>query len=268
MPVIQRVRIANPAGLLTILSNGKRRRVAAKTRKARNYSGAQVRAHQRKSQGWKGGVSNMAKQAKKQRNYKRRSNPHVVGKAKRRSYSHRNPHLGFAGHKRRSYRRNPEFAGFTFTSAAKVVGGGLAGGLATRGLTQLVLKDKNTGGMGILANVGVAGLLTYLASKIDTSVAAGVLAGGGAVTLQRVWDVYVSKVLADGTVNPPAIAAAAQTAPDGTPKLGDVSFSGNGLGYYSGADWPAPHIKAILPGAGTPMPPDVVDQAFKPAFAA
>ena len=265
MPVIKRVRIANPAGLLSIMSNG--RRAAAK--RAKKSSGARAQASTRKASR-KGGVLSMKKNAAKKRSYKpsAKRNPVVVvtgSSKKRNSARRRNPVVARSKRSRRSgYKRNPSFAGLSVTSMLKLGGGALAGGIGTRALTSVVLKDKNVGAVGILSNLGVGAGLTFLASKMDSTVASGVAAGAIASIAQRVWDVYIAKVIGDGTFA--SLPAAAQTNPDGTPKLGDVSYSGNGLGFYNKpGTWPDVAIGAEIPSSTEAL---LSENSFKSPFAA
>jgi hypothetical protein len=261
------------------MSNGRKATAARKSKRAqKKVSRATGQAHKGTSSGRRGGVSKMAKTAKKRRNTARKNPVMIIAPAHRKNPSKRrnkrkNPFV--AKRRGQAYKRNPQFAGFSLTSMTKVIAGGLGGGLATRALPSLILKDKNTGPIGILSNVVTAGALAWITSKWDRDIAAGVIAGGGAVTLQRVWDVYVAKVISDGKgmpalaagkpVTTPAAAAANQSAPDGTPKLGDVSFSSDGLGLYNKATWPQVQIGDELDPAN-PAPAHV-DGTFKPPFA-
>lgn len=220
------------------------------------------------------------KKKAKKRSFKKNPMMIVTSSRKARNSSRRpkrrNPFLKRS--RKRSFKRNPNFAGFSMSSASKIIAGGLAGGLAARALPSVILKDKNVGPVGILANLATTGILTFLASKWDGQVAAGVLAGGGACTLQRVWDTYVSKVISDGTGHAPAMgkgktattpAAAAQNqmAPDGTPKLGDVSFSGDGMGFYNSSTWPNVQIGPAIDNSNSMPAPAGLTATFKPPFA-
>jgi hypothetical protein len=286
-PVIKRIRIANPAaGLLTIMANGRKAAAARKAAQQRAAaggtkwnSGASSQAHTRKAQSQRGGVSYMKTKTEKKRSFKRNPVAAMVIVPKKRSASpaakRRNPHVFMKSKKRRSFKRNPSVGGMTLMTIGKLGVGAVAGTIGTRGIPSLVLKDKNVGAVGILANLLTGGLLTFGASKMDTSIAAGVAAGSFASVFQRVWDVYIAKVLPDGSGKPTAAATVvtATSNTDGTPKLGDVSYSGDGLGYYSKATWPAPTAAAgALPIAGqygdntSLLPAD--QSAFKPAFSA
>jgi hypothetical protein len=67
--------------------------------------------------------------------------------------------------------------------------GGLAGVVVTRGLPQVVLADKNQGGIGYLANgvtAALAGWVSHLVFPRERVVTASVLAGGFAALLARI----------------------------------------------------------------------------------
>jgi len=251
--LVRTVRIANPE---------KRGRAKAKARRNPIF-------------GPIGGVLGVMSNGKKKAKEKaRKANPAVVYKARKRNgtKSHRRRNPGFAlSRSRRSYRRakNPQFAGMSLIGIAKLGAGGLVGGIGTRGITQLVLRDKNTGAPGILGNLVAGGLLTWGASKMDATLASGVAAGAVAAIAQRLWDVYGMKVLPDGTgvsAVAPAQATAAQT---NTPSLGDVSFSANGLGFYSKATWPLPQLQNGFdnPAATAAAPaPATFAKVYNPPF--
>jgi hypothetical protein len=205
------------------------------------------------------------KRKNKARSYKRKANPAAVPR-KRKNSRRRNPAWTRSQHRWRNYRRNPQFAGFSFLGLMKLGGGALAGGIGTRAMTSLVLRDKNTGPMGIGANVAMAALLTFLASKLDSAVASGVAAGSLASIAQRVWDTWIVKVLPDGTGITAIAPAQAKAANSNAPALGDVSYSGDGLGYYeNGTSWPMVTVGQNDPGTVLLPAPGA---AFKPAFPA
>jgi hypothetical protein len=283
MPVVRKIRIANP-----------RKRTA--TKKVRNYKRkrniqgfvdsegrfhpkrkrkvSRAKAKTRKGNpipGLMGGalsiMSNPKRKRNKRRNYaKRRANPAGSVPKQKKSRRRRNPAWSRSLHRRRNYRRNPQFAGFSFLGLMKLGGGALAGGIGTRALTSLVLRDKNTGPRGIGANVAMAALLTFLASKLDLAVASGVAAGSLASIAQRVWDTWIVKVLPDGKGITAIAPAQAKAAISNTPALGDVSYSGDGLGYYeNGTSWPGVIVGPNDPGTALLPAPGA---AFKPAFPA
>lgn len=272
-PVIQRIRIANPAaGLLTIMSNGRKATAARKAaqqpagaKRPRRFSGVKAQAQARNNQGQRGGVSYMAtkKQAKKPRSFKKNPVVVIAGTPKAQAKARkRNPQVFMKKSRKRNYKRNPNLAGMSLMEIGKLGVGAVAGTIGTRGIPSLVLKDKNVGAVGILSNLVAGAGLTFMASKLDKTVAAGVAAGSAASIFQRVWDVYITKVLPDGT-GKQVVAPAAVVKADGTPKLGDVSYSADGLGdaslgYYAKTDWPQ---------ATMPQLPDE-QAAFKPAFVA
>lgn len=114
----------------------------------------------------------------RRRNYRRRrKNPVSYAMARpvrRRRRSYANPKMHVV---RRRRHRNP----FGF-SGREIVGMSLwaiAGGVATRALPQLFLKDANTGLMGYGANALTAGVLAFGADRfIGGSAGKGVLIGG------------------------------------------------------------------------------------------
>lgn len=129
----------------------------------------------------------------------------------------------FSGSKRRS-RRNPTIAGVNVAELAKIGVYAAIGGVATRSLTQMVLSDKNQGLMGYGANIAASLGLAFLAGKFGGREAMiGVAAGGFSATIMRIWSEKVS-----------GSSAAALTG------LGDLDFSGNGLGAYVDSGFPLP----------------------------
>ncbi|MFB3813418.1 MAG: hypothetical protein ACE14L_04840 [Terriglobales bacterium] len=173
---------------------------------------------------------------RKKRNARRR-NPFAKAGRKHDSRRRRNP---IVQHGRRR-RRNPSLAvaGYKPVGILKLGAGAAAGAIATRAVTQLVLRDRNEGLMGYGANVLAALGLGYLASKVDAEFAAGVIAGGFGSTMQRIWNERVSL-----------------TSPAASPELkgmGDVDYSDNGLGEFVNANWPAVAVNGAytaLPAAG------------------
>ncbi len=150
---------------------------------------------------------------------RRRSNPHAVK-------SHRRRNAFFHSRRRR---RNPvNIGGMDMTSVLKVSAGAAIGGVATRGLTQMVLQSSNTDGIGYLANAVAALGLGWLTGKFaGKDVGLGVMAGGIAATIQRVWSEKVS-----------------QLSPSAMSGLGDLDYSSSGLGAYADSYFPMPTVSA------------------------
>ena len=157
------------------------------------------------------------KDANKERTKKRKSNPALT----RPSLKHR-------------AKKNPaHFGGFGLMDVVKVGAGAAAGAVATRGVTQAILGSKNTGVTGYAANLGVAiglGWLTGLIPKAGT-LALGVMGGGLAATILRIWSDKVS-----------------QTTPAALSGLGDLDFSADGMGDFVETPFPTPTTSALENG--------------------
>ncbi|HEX3584397.1 MAG TPA: hypothetical protein VH024_00265 [Candidatus Angelobacter sp.] len=152
-------------------------------------------------------------------------------KKKRKSGKKRNPKLhivkrkssrrgGFQASSHKPRRRNPgRMSGalqkLNITSALIAGGSAIAGGLLTRAIPQQVLKAKNTGILGYGANliVAVGGFLAARHFTKRPEIAYGILAGGVAATMLRVYSERISQ----SSVNLLA-------------EMGDVEFSSDGLG--------------------------------------
>jgi hypothetical protein len=133
-------------------------------------------------------------------------------------------------YRRRSSRRNPSIAGFNGNELLKLALGAAGGSIGTRMLTQLVLKDKNTGVMGYGVSAAVAVALGWGAAKfLGRDIANGVVAGGLSAILIRVWQERVS-----GT-SPAALSG----------YLGDLDFSSDGLGAYIDSGFPLPTVSTM-----------------------
>lgn len=225
MPRITRIRISNP--------HKRRRRKASVKRSAPKVSRRRhVRRRRHKSNPGGGEIivatKNPHKRHRRRRSHRR--NPFIV----------KMKHNGHRRHRRngsrRSFRRrhNPSrsVAGLSFSlkNIALTAAAGTGGAIATRGLTQMILQDKNTGPMGYGANVLAALLLGYAAKKVSGSgqIAGAVVTGGLVATGLRIWQERVSKT---------SPAAAMQG-------LGDVDFSDNGLGAYVETPFYLPSISA------------------------
>lgn len=168
---------------MLLMTNPKKRRNSHRRRNPRLESGPRRRHHRR-----------------------RRSNP--FGEARRHSRRHRNPH---------------HIAGVSLGDLAKASVGAAIGGVATRGITQMLLGDKNQGAMGYAGNVGVGLGLTYLGARMGGSTfGLGIGAGAFAGIILRLWSEHVA-----GTN--PAISG-----------LGDLDFQG--LGDFVSTPFPVPTV--------------------------
>ncbi len=124
---------------------------------------------------------------------------------------------------RRRHRRNPRtYGGFNLTQLGKLGVGAVFGGIATRGLPELVLKSNNVGVMGYFANAVVAiGGGMAVKKYADADVGVGFMAGGIALIIERAFGQFISK-----------------TSP-ATLGYSDVTF-GRGLGLYYQIQSPRP----------------------------
>ncbi len=181
----------------------------------------------------------MAMNGKDGRKKKRKSNPQLEKKRSSHSLAHRakkNPH---------------HFGGYGLVDVVKVGAGAAAGAVATRGLTQAVLGSKNTGVTGYAANLGVAlglGWLTGLIPKAGT-LALGVMGGGLAATILRIWSDKVS-----------------QTTPAALSGLGDMDFASDGMGDFVETPFPVPTTSQLQNGNWVVVDP--YQAALPPAPAA
>ncbi len=165
----------------------------------------------------------------KRRRRSRSRSKNSAAKRQRRS----NPFSSKARRSFRRVRRNPSIGGFSGTELLKLAVGAAGGSIGARFLTQAVLKDKNTGVTGYAANAASAVALAWLAAKfLGKDIATGVAAGGLGAIVARIWSDQVS-----GTS-----AAAAMSG------LGDLDFSGDGLGAYIESGFPLPTQSALGPG--------------------
>jgi hypothetical protein len=159
---------------------------------------------------------------------KRRARKNRSGSSRRRN-SRRNPSVKskVRSFRRRSSRRNPVIAGFQGKELLMLALGATGGAIGTRSITQLILKDKNTGAMGYGASAAVAIALGWAAGKfLSKDLANGVVAGGLSAILLRIWSERVS-----GT-SPAALSG----------YLGDLEFSSDGLGAYIDSGFPLPTV--------------------------
>src|SRR4029077_18518771 len=133
-------------------------------------------------------------------------------------------HRNFGGRRRR---RNPGIGGFTGAELLSLGLGAAGGAIGSRYLTQMILGDKNTGAMGYGANIAAAIALAWAAAKFaGRDIAAGVAAGGISAVIMRLWSEKVSQT------SPVAMSG----------YLGDLDFSGDGLGAYINSGFPLPTV--------------------------
>jgi len=162
-------------------------------------------------------------------------------KRKRRNRSHRsrarnrrrgrNPFVSTRSRRHRNYgarrrRRNP-IGGFSGSELLSLGLGAAGGAIGSRYLAQTLLGDKNTGAMGYAANIAASIALAWAASKYaGREIASGVVAGGIGAVLMRLWSEKVSQT------SPAAMSG----------YLGDIDFSGDGLGAYINSGFPLPTV--------------------------
>jgi hypothetical protein len=174
-------------------------------------------------------------------------------RSSRRNAGHRrrNPVLGHRRHHRRhgreqnprirrhhNRRRNPTIAGIDLKELGIVSVGAAIGGIATRGLTQMLLGSKNTGATGYAGNAAVALALTFGGAKLGgRTLGLGIGAGAIAGILLRVWQDQVSGTGANGMSG-----------------LGDLDFEG--LGEFVPTAFPVPTVsQAVGPYQVVTAPP-------------
>jgi len=160
---------------------------------------------------------------------RKRRNRHHRSRARNRRRA-RNPFMSTRSRRHRNYgrrrRRNP-IGGFSGSELLSLGLGAAGGAIGSRYLTQAVLGDKNTGAMGYGANIAAAIALAWAASKFaGRDIAAGVAAGGISAVLMRLWSEKVSQT------SPAAMSG----------YLGDIDFSGDGLGAYINSGFPLPTV--------------------------
>lgn len=164
----------------------------------------------------------MSNPKRKRRNRHRARKHNPMLSSGRRHFSSRKAHR----------RRNPAIAGYQAMDVVTIGAGAAAGAIAARGLTQMVLKDKNTGVLGYLANIAAALGLSYLTKKfINERASVGVLAGGLGGVMIRIWSEKVS-----------------QTSPNPLAGLGDLDFSDDGLGEYVNTSFSLPTVSRLTNG--------------------
>jgi hypothetical protein len=97
--------------------------------------------------------------------------------------------------------------------------GAAVNGVATRAIPQMILKDKNVGIVGYLAN-GIAGLGgAWVLSKVSPGMKEGALIGAGVALVQRIVSDFGGGKFFDGGMS------------------GDLDFD---LGFYVGNNFPLP----------------------------
>jgi hypothetical protein len=225
MPKVQMLRVVNPRRPKSraAAKSFSKRRTAVKRRARRNpLAGG-------------GELLLMTNPKRKQRrsnssSRRRRSNPFGF-KTKRRS-SHRRRSNPIVARSSRRRRRNPAIAGATVTDLLKIGGSAAVGGVATRSLTQMVLQANNTGWTGYAANFAAALGLAYLGGKfVGDKVGLGLAAGGISATVMRIWQEKVSL-----------------TSPNTLSGMGDMDFSGDGLGEYVNTPFSMPSVSKLIGG--------------------
>lgn len=246
MPVIRKLRIANPRK-----SNARRpsvtRRSSRRRRRNQGSEGGELEIMTTNSSRRRRRATSSASTSAGSKSGRRRRRRNPLATASR-SRSRRNPVFS-ARRRRGGRRRNPggvAIAGYNGLALIKLGAGAAGGAIATRALTQMVLKDKNTGFMGYGVNFATALALGWVSAKFaGNEVAAGVLSGGIGSTIMRIWNDRVS-----------------QTSAAALSGLGDIDFSDDGLGAYLPQVSPTPVDRggyyqvtpAGLPAGGTAAP--------------
>lgn len=133
---------------------------------------------------------------------------------------------------RRRRRHNP--LGFTSREVVGLSLWAIAGGVATRAIPQLLLKDSNTGIMGYGANALTAGVLAFAADRfIGGSAGKGVLLGGAVMLGGRIIaDLFGKTLVSFGDVF-------GTTGTSGLGAHGDPSFD---LGLYTPNEFVVPTV--------------------------
>jgi len=166
--------------------------------------------------------------------HRRHSNPRSSRKSAFRRRHHRS-------------RRNPAIGGFQSNEILKLALGATGGTLGTKYLTELVLKDKNTGATGYAVSAAVAIALAWASRKFlgDDKFAEGVLAGGAGAVVLRIWQDQVSGTSLSGLGDP------------------DMRLGEYATGFYTAPQWgygqPAlPAAPAMTTATGAPSAAAVV----------
>lgn len=224
------------------LVNPKRSRVRRSSAKRvrRNSKGRFVRRNRGRKNPAAGGGELLLMNPKRRRNAVRRARSHHRRYRRRRknpvSYAVARP----VRRRRRHYAMNPKYhrrrrrnpLGFTGQEIVATSLWAIAGGVATRALPQLFLKEGNTGWMGYLANGLTAGVLAFAADRfISRNAGRGVLLGGAVMLGGRI----VSDLFGKTLVSFGDVFASAGTS--GLGAHGDPSFD---LGVYTPGEFVVP----------------------------
>jgi hypothetical protein len=163
------------------------------------------------------------------RRYRRRRNPvsYAVARPVRRRRRH---HAMSYSNPRRRRRHNP--FGISGKDAMAVSLWAIAGGVATRALPQMFLREGNAGIMGYGANAITAGILAWMADRfVGGNAGRGVLIGGVVMTAGRIIaDLFGKTLVSFGDVF-------ATTGTSGLGAHGDPSFD---LGLYTPGEFVVP----------------------------
>ena len=229
------VRLVNPRG-------SRVRRASRKRMPGRNASGRFVRRKRSKRNPAAGGgelllmnpkrkrVRNRSHASPRRRYRRRRSNPmsYAAARPVRRRSRKRNPRM-FVVHRRRRSRNPLALGGRELIPTALWA---IAGGVATRALPQLLLKDSNTGIFGYGANALTAVALSFAAEKfISSNAGKGVLIGGAVMLGGRlISDFFGKSLVSFGDVF-------GSTGTSGLGAHGDPSFD---LGLYTPGEFVVP----------------------------
>jgi hypothetical protein len=172
---------------------------------------------------------NRARTHHSKRRYRRRRNPvsYAVARPVRRRRRHHA--MSYANPRRRRH-HNP--FGISGKDAVAVSLWAIAGGVVTRALPQLLLKDGNTGIMGYGANALTAGVGAWFADRfVGGNAGRGVLIGGVVMTAGRIIsDLFGKTLVSFGDVF-------GSTGTSGLGAHGDPSFD---LGVYTPGEFVVP----------------------------
>lgn len=158
----------------------------------------------------------MANKRRKRYHKKRR---HSNARSHRRSYAmHSNPRRRYRRHNRAynrpryQRRRNPGLGGIP--NLAYDVAAAVGGGIVTRSLPQMILKEKNTGAFGYLANLGTALIGFATIKKFAPSRAYAFGLGAGAAIGSRLVEDFLGKRLVEFAQLPGLLGAYGDSAYD------------------------------------------------------
>ncbi|MCI0402697.1 MAG: hypothetical protein L0212_04145 [Acidobacteria bacterium] len=120
------------------------------------------------------------------------------GRRRNSTFSNRHRHYGMNPRHRRRRRRNP--IGGRIGELGKTALWAIGGGIWTRSLPQMLLKEKNVGVFGYLANAAAAGIGSALATRFAGAPAGnGVLIGGAVMIAGRAFEEFVGKKVVEFT---------------------------------------------------------------------